>query len=40
MDFVMDGLATSRALRVLTVVDSLRASAWRWRSTVVRRAGE
>jgi hypothetical protein len=33
MDFSVDGLANERMVRILSVVDALLASAWRWRST-------
>jgi len=33
MDFIVDGLATGRMVRILSVVDAYTASAWRWRRT-------
>ena len=33
MDFIVDGLATGRMGRNLTVVDAYTRSAWRWRPT-------
>ena len=33
MDFSVDGLVNERMVRILSVVDALLASAWRWRST-------
>ena len=33
MDFIVDGLATGRMVRILSVVDTYRASVWRWKLT-------
>jgi putative transposase len=35
MDFIVDGLATGRMVRILSVVDAYTRSAWRWRPTPV-----
>ena len=39
MDFVMDGLSTGRALRVLTIVDSYTRECLAMEVTVAYRAG-
>lgn len=36
MDFIVDGLATGRMVRILSGSMRTRASAWRWRRTCAR----
>jgi len=39
MDFIIDGLASGRMVRILSVVDAYTGNAWRWRPTPAWAAG-